>query len=370
MRLVLWRAVTGADFFSIERSRAAGPRGGGGQSYVSISFRGLAPEELAEFLAVTPRSRIATDRPKIALPAVGVARDPGVNAPLEFAPRYQLPQPDDRYRISRQNRQFQSRHPAWTDAYDFPTAPDDVARNDPRLPDLTYLKLYVARLDDGTYLAGFFNSDKPPATLAHLPALSPLFLPYDEDQSAGLIRLDAGQLPLQALAAASTEAVAPGAITDVPPEIADTVEETRKAAGKRTTGQGRRQSSAERRAIELHAVARATAELERDGWGVEDVSLYRPYDLHCTRRGTVRRVEVKGTTGDGSAVLLTPGEVRHAREHHPDVCLMIVSGVQLGVDPTSGEVVASGGRLEVVDPWEIDVDGDLLPTGYEYRRRP
>jgi hypothetical protein len=43
---LLWRAVTAADFFNIERKREKGPTGGGGQTYISISFRGLTHTEL------------------------------------------------------------------------------------------------------------------------------------------------------------------------------------------------------------------------------------------------------------------------------------------------------------------------------------
>ena len=51
-------------------------------------------------------------------------------------------------------------------------------------------------------------------------------------------------------------------------------------------------------------MAVATVHLELDGWTVDDVSTTRPYDLHCRRGSEVLRTEVKGTTGDGSAVVV------------------------------------------------------------------
>jgi hypothetical protein len=364
---LFWRALTDADFFNIERGPAAAPQTGGGQTYVSISFRGITSEELGRFLEVDPPERIETERPTVPLTDVGVAVDPTVRAPLEFAPRYQLPQPDGRYRISRQNRQTQNRHPAWTAAYGFPEAPDDVIRQDPRLPDLTYLKVYVARLDNGDYLAGFFNSDVRPPALQGVPGVDPLFQPFDGQRSAGMIEFEPGALTHGALAAATREASGSALSAEKAPEVLEAVDAAKISAGKPPSGQGRRQDAAERRAIELRGMQVAIQHLTQEGWNVEDVSLFRPYDLHCRRAGVPDlRVEVKGTTGDGSSVLLTPGEVEHARAQFPNVSLMVVSGIQIDHDE-DGAPLGDGGTLVVVNPWEIDAQGELRPTGFEYK---
>jgi len=359
--MIFWRAVTPADFFEIERGRSASSAGGGGQSYFSISFAGLTYEQLGRFLDVAPPDRIGIDRPTVTLPAVGVAEKPEVTASLVFAPRYQPPNTDDRYRITRQNRQFQRRHPAWTPDRGFPTAPDAVQRGDP-IPDLTYTKIYVLRLDDGGYLAGFFDSPTPPAGLPPDPRLGGLFRPFDRGNSAGLLEFGAGEIRLETW----QHALDPE-LGGRPIEVVEALELTRIAAGKRPRGQGFRADAAARRAVELCAMAVATELLQTELWDVDDVSATHSYDLECTRHDDTLHVEVKGTTGDGSSVLLTPGEVRHARDH--GTALVVVSHIVLERDPQSGEWLASGGEPDVLNPWDVDADGELIPTGFEYRRR-
>lgn len=366
VEILFWRGITSADFFNIERARIAGPTGGGGQSYISISFRGLSHEDLGRFLQLSPPSLIGTTRPTVSLQDVAVIDDPSVTGSLEFAPRYQPPQADDRYRISKQNRQFQHRHPAWVAARRFPKAPDDVAKRDPRIPDLTHLKIFVIRLDDGTYRAGFANTSKVPAGLVGIAKLSPLFLPYDESNSAGVIDFDSGEVPVEVLAAA-TESLAGDApkIAAATPEVFEATESTRIAAGKRPSGQGYRLNADQRRAVELRAMDLAQSGLEAEGWTVVDVSATRPFDFLCNKGGNEMRVEVKGTTGDGSSVLLTPGEVKHAREGHA-LRLIVVKGIALRLDD-NGAWVAEGGEVNSMDPWDLDATGELFPTGYEYK---
>lgn len=362
---LFWRAITAADFFNIERKRKYAPAGGGGQTYISISFRGLTYTELGKFLGITPPGLVGTTRPEKTLKAVVTAYDPKAAADLTFRARYRPPQSDDRYYIATQNRQYpnQLRHPAWTAQYGFPQAHDEVSSSqDPRMPDLTYLKVWVAKLDDGSYAAGYFNSGAVPPALSSVTALRPLFEPYYEGNSAGVIGLGGQGITLADLAG---DANPDQELAKESPEILEALDATKRASGRRASGQGLRATAAERQALERRAVEVATAALKADKWKVEDVGLYRPYDLHCTRKGAEKRVEVKGTTGDGSAVLLTPGEVAHARDN-ANVALMIVSGITLTVQG-DGTVVASGGDLRVVDPWAIDGDGELTPTGYGYR---
>src|ERR1700722_19344619 len=101
---LFWRAFTAADFFNIERGRAAGPTGGYGQLYISISFRGLTQLQLGAFLGRATPTEIETVRPAVTIEA-DVAYDRSIEAPLTFRSRYRPPQPDDRYYIANQNRQ-------------------------------------------------------------------------------------------------------------------------------------------------------------------------------------------------------------------------------------------------------------------------
>ena len=129
-------------------------------------------------------------------------------------------------------------------------------------------------------------------------------------------------------------------------------------------GQGFGSSSAKRKAIELAAMNRAKRHYNSLGWKVDDVSASKPYDLSCTTPTDLElHVEVKGTTGDGSSVLLTHGEVKHAKEY-PKVDLFILYGLSIQED-SSGNVEASGGIVEIRSPWDI-ATGTLNPIGYEY----
>ncbi|MFJ3755635.1 DUF3883 domain-containing protein [Streptomyces sp. NPDC090080] len=117
-----------------------------------------------------------------------------------------------------------------------------------------------------------------------------------------------------------------------------------------------------RKAVELHAEDRAVAHYEAEGWVVE--RLGKPYDLHCTRNGEERRVEVKGTTGTATSVDLTINEVEHARDPQHTVDLFVVSDIK--VDTRTDNYVASGGRLSHLRDW-TPADEDLRPRSFEYR---
>ena len=75
-------------------------------------------------------------------------------------------------------------------------------------------------------------------------------------------------------------------------------------------------------------------------------------------------MEVKGTTGDGATVLLTPNQVAHARRQHPHVALFVVAGIQVAA-AADGSPRATGGTAHVYEPWQVD-DGALVPVGYAY----
>ena len=105
---------------------------------------------------------------------------------------------------------------------------------------------------------------------------------------------------------AETEDSIPGS---TPPEVLDILQETATAAGRsyqRPRGQGRRQSVAERKAIEMHAVRLATEYLTEREFEVEYVGDTESFDLKATRGDEVVHVEVKGTTSLGQEVVLTP----------------------------------------------------------------
>jgi Protein NO VEIN, C-terminal len=152
------------------------------------------------------------------------------------------------------------------------------------------------------------------------------------------------------------------------PDVADienaleTIADPRKPR-KRT---GPRLSAVERRVIEQHAVTLTTAHFESASMGymVEDVGKTESYDLRATKAGLVVKVEVKGTTSNGSEIVLTRNEVDVHKADYPANALAIVRYIQLqrhnGEPPT-----ASGGELILAMPWTVD-DDRLAPIAYRY----
>jgi len=123
-------------------------------------------------------------------------------------------------------------------------------------------------------------------------------------------------------------------------------------------GQGFAQNVPQRKAIERHAMCRAMAYFRKHFTTVEDVSATRSYDLECRTRASVLRVEVKGTTGDGSTVFLTRNEVRQARKG--DVALFIQHSIKLRKNR------ASAGQSVVHWPWKLS-QGILQPMAFAYK---
>jgi predicted RNA-binding protein with PUA-like domain len=132
----------------------------------------------------------------------------------------------------------------------------------------------------------------------------------------------------------------------------------------RKDGQAFMRSAAQRRAVELRAMAVAREYFEKHGWTCDDVSRTRPYDFHLTRSGRALIVEVKGTTGAGSKIILTSGEVEVVRGRGSEAALALVTGIRVSAS-NDGTPVAAAGELRVVQPWEVD-DVRLSPLTFSY----
>ncbi|MFC4628004.1 protein NO VEIN domain-containing protein [Promicromonospora alba] len=123
-----------------------------------------------------------------------------------------------------------------------------------------------------------------------------------------------------------------------------------------------------KRAIELRAVDVVIAWCGENGWhevrhvGDED----NPFDIEGTVGGTLRRVEVKGTTGGAGAVTVTRREVEAATGDMNHL-MAIVHGISLRIDASDGTIKAKGGVLTVHDPW-LPVLEELTPINYRWRR--
>lgn len=152
------------------------------------------------------------------------------------------------------------------------------------------------------------------------------------------------------------------------PEIDEAINSANIAAGKppaKRSGQGQRQSAAERRAIELHAVDLASRHLESLGFKLNYVGDNSAFDIEATGPQGMIYVEVKGTTSQGTQVILTANEVKLHRKQYPKNCLIVVSGIGLGAG-TLGEPVATGGSLMHHEPWLIQEES-LKTISYQYQ---
>src|ERR1051326_324679 len=130
------------------------------------------------------------------------------------------------------------------------------------------------------------------------------------------------------------------------------------AAGRvarRGRGEGFQLDQEAKGAGEAHAMNKA-AEFYAQDWHVEDVHGRESYDLICRRGDEVKHVEVKGTTTDGTEVILTPNEVRHAQEYS-GTALFVVSNITVS-RAEDGTVTATGGNHHCYHPWRVS-DGTL-----------
>jgi hypothetical protein len=147
------------------------------------------------------------------------------------------------------------------------------------------------------------------------------------------------------------------------PEVREAEEAADRAARNRRVGRraGFRTNAAENKAIESHAIKLARAYYTGEGFEVKELG--KPFDLKVTRPGLTLTVEVKGTTSDGSGVVLTGGEVRHHAEAFPNNAFVVVREIVLHRGPKSP--TASGGHLYELRGWDIDHDA-LRVISYAY----
>lgn len=104
----------------------------------------------------------------------------------------------------------------------------------------------------------------------------------------------------------------------------------------------------------------ATKRFRNDGFAITDVSAHRSYDLLCKKGAKELHVEVKGTTTDGDAIVLTYNEVKHACDPRTSCALFILHSIKL-----SGQK-ASGGKQRIINPWKLEEE-QLKPVCYTYR---
>ncbi len=153
---------------------------------------------------------------------------------------------------------------------------------------------------------------------------------------------------------------------NVQSEISEVIEALQVIACKprKAFGQGFQSLLEVRRAIEHRAMYVAINYFQREGWVVEDVSKHESYDLLCTRQEDKLYVEVKGTTSEGSKIIMTYQEVIHTQENYPQTALFVVSQIKLVNSET--EIEGIGGEVKLYRPWLLSEDS-LKAIAYEYQ---
>ena len=170
----IWhRQITDGDFFNIERSRDAGPSGGGGQTYIDI------PDSVRVGLftmlgLVAPSDTESGHWPSgnINAQVLGNLEESGT---LSFEVNRRK---EKRYRVSNQNRQAAgaNRHPAWTARNGFPSAPDDVAKPQDAAVFLGQgARIFIVKSVGGDYYAGFTRGPVMPDAWPRRAGLEGLF---------------------------------------------------------------------------------------------------------------------------------------------------------------------------------------------------
>lgn len=153
-------------------------------------------------------------------------------------------------------------------------------------------------------------------------------------------------------------------LADQTPEVVDAIAALDEIANPRGKC-GRRFSAAENKAIEEQAVRVVRKHLKEVlGYETKDVGATESYDVHAKKGDSVIKVEVKGTTSDGSEIVLTANEVALHLAEHPNNALAVVRRIVL--DRNGDQPVATGGELDFRMSWELQREW-LTPIAYRYR---
>ena len=109
-----------------------------------------------------------------------------------------------------------------------------------------------------------------------------------------------------------------------------------------------------RKAIEKCAMDLVRHEYrQKRGIELTDRSATEPYDFSYTDGGQERYIEVKGSQGMLSGIILTKKEVEFARKHADYMELCLVQSIK--VEEESGEIITSGGVVNVFSGWNPDL---------------
>lgn len=134
------------------------------------------------------------------------------------------------------------------------------------------------------------------------------------------------------------------------------------APAQRSPAQGWQSDPVRRKQVEDAAQDRLMAHYRAEGWTVRDTRFTRPFDAVAERGDETLYLEAKGTQTVGTAVLVTIGEVAHARRH-PGQCVMgVLSDIRFDA---AGQVDSESGTFRLL-PFE-PADDALEATGFQWR---
>lgn len=168
VKTIFIKNLTPGDFWTGERAPHTNSGGGGG-TYFDVPLGSISAERLADFCGSSiPENGRWPELPILA----AVLGDPIVTQTIEFGAR----QNNGRYKINNQSRRIgeRSRHAAWTSHYGFPEISDADASlingagdrtlpvGDPRVPDVSNVRLLIIRTICGSYYASFINTAVAP----------------------------------------------------------------------------------------------------------------------------------------------------------------------------------------------------------------
>lgn len=154
--------------------------------------------------------------------------------------------------------------------------------------------------------------------------------------------------------------------TELPSPHAEVVEQAwAKHAGKSTPppkgGQGWLEDPRKRKLAEDHGQDLLETHYRDQGWDVVDTRIGNPYDAVATKDGIKLYLEAKATQRAGDKVLVTPNEVRFARDHAGQCVIGVVAGIRFRAD---GSLDESAGNLRIYE-WTA-AQSELTATGYTW----
>jgi len=125
-------------------------------------------------------------------------------------------------------------------------------------------------------------------------------------------------------------------------------------------------SSQKRECVELYAVKKAEKDFISKGYEVEQMPRRNfPYDLKAKKNEEELYIEVKGKEGPAESVDVSRNEVIHCKENYGKSVLVVVKNVKTKLTQ-KGLWNASGGKIKIIKPWEIN-DDHLIVNTYKYK---